>query len=82
LEDWTDCLFSWIKFFFIDDFWWHRWEEMQGFADNRQVFDDLAADRRREAAEEAANDALLANYAHHPEHWIGEVEGWAKAEQG
>jgi hypothetical protein len=82
LEDWTDCVFSWIKFFFIDDFWWHRWEEMQGYADYRQVFEDLKADRGKEAAEEAAFDAVLGTFAQHAEHWIGEVEGWAKAEQG
>lgn len=82
LEDWTDCLFSWIKFFFIGDFWWHRWEEMQGFADYRQVFEDLQADRGVELAEEATFDAVLATFAQHAEHWIGEVEGWAKAEQG
>jgi hypothetical protein len=82
LEDWTDCLFSWIKFFFIDDFWWHRWEEMQGYADYRHVFEDLQADRGAEAAEEAAFDAVIATFSQHAEHWIGEVEGWAKAEQG
>jgi hypothetical protein len=82
LEDWTDCLFSWIKFFFIGDFWWHRREEMQGYADYRQVFEDLQADRGPEAAEEAAFDAVLATFVQHAEHWIGEVEGWAKAEQG
>lgn len=82
LEDWTDCLFSWIKFFFIGDFWWHRWEEMQGYADYRHVFEDLQAARGAEAAEEAAFDAVLATFSQHAEHWIGEVEGWAKAEQG
>lgn len=82
LEDWTDCLFSWIKFFFIGDLWWHRWEEMQGYADYRQVFEDLQADRGPDNAEEAAFDAVLATFAQHAEHWIGEVEGWAKAEQG
>ena len=82
LEDWTDCLFSWIKFFFIGDFWWHRWEEMQGYADYRHVFEDLQADRGTEAAEQAAFDAVLATFSQHAEHWIGEVEGWAKAEQG
>jgi hypothetical protein len=81
LEDWTDCLFSWIKFFFIDDFWWHRWEELQGYADYRHVFEDLKVDRGREAAEEATFDAVLGTFAQHAEHWIGEVEGWAKAEQ-
>jgi hypothetical protein len=82
LEDWTDCLLSWIKFFFIDDFWWHRWEELQGYADYRQVFEDLKADRGSEAAEEATFDAVLGTFSQHAEHWIGEVEGWAKAEQG
>jgi len=82
LEDWTDCLFSWIKFFFIGDFQWHRWEELEGYADYRQVFQDLQADRGSEAAEEAAFDAVLGTFSQHAEHWIGEVEGWAKAEQG
>lgn len=82
LEDWTDCLFSWMKFFFIGDFWWHRWAEDEGYADYRHVFEDLQADRGREAAEQAAFDAVLATFAQHAEHWIGEVEGWAKAEQG
>jgi hypothetical protein len=82
LEDWTDCLFSWIKFFFIGDLLWHRWEEMEGYADYRHVFEELQADRGSDAAEAAAFDAVLATFDQHAEHWIGEVEGWAKAEQG
>ena len=82
LEDWTYCLFSWIRFFFIGDFWWHRWEEMQGYADYRQVFEDLQADRGSEAAEKATFDAVLGTFSQHAEHWIGEVEGWARSEQG
>jgi hypothetical protein len=82
LEDWTDCLFSWIKFFFVPDLWWHRWEDLAGYADYRQVFEDLDADRGSDAAEQAAFDAVLATFVQHAEHWIGEVEGWAKAEQG
>lgn len=82
LEDWTDCLFSWIKFFFIDDLWWHRWEETQGYADYRHVFEDLQAARGAETAGEAAFDAVLATFSQHAEHWIGEVEDRAKAERG
>jgi hypothetical protein len=82
LEDWTDCLFSWIKFFFMSNLWWHRWEAMEGYVDYRQVFEDLKANRGSEAAEQAAFDAVLATFVQHAEHWIGEVEGWAKAEQG
>jgi hypothetical protein len=82
LEDWTDCLFSWVKFFFIGDFWWHRWEDMQGYADYRGVFQELQAARGGEEAEEASFDAVLGTFSQHVEHWIGEVEGWARSEQG
>jgi hypothetical protein len=81
LEDWTDCLFSWIRFFFIGDFWWHRWEEMQGYQDYRGVFEDVQANRGGEAAEEATFEAVLATFSQHAEHWIGEVEGWAADEK-
>jgi hypothetical protein len=82
LEDWTDCLFSWIKFFFFDEFWWHRQEDLQGFADYQHVFEDLQTERGAEQAEEAAFDAVLATFDQHAEHWTSEVEGWATAEQG
>jgi hypothetical protein len=82
LEDWTDCLFSWIKFFFIGDFWWRRWVEMQGYADYRGVFKELQDARGGEEAEHASFDAVLGTFAQHAEHWIGEVEGWARSEQG
>jgi len=65
-----------------EDFWWHRAEEMQGYADYRQVFEELQADRGAENAEEAAFDAVLATFSQHVEHWIGEMEGWAKREPG
>jgi len=82
LEDWTDCLFSWIKFFFFDEFWWHRQEDLQGFDDYRHVFEDLQTERGAEQAEEAAFDAVLATFDQHAEHWTSEVEGWVTAEQG
>ena len=82
LEDWTDCLFSWVKFFFVGDLWWHRSEEMQGYADYRGVFQELQAARGGEEAEEASFDAVLGTFAQHVEHWIGEVEALARSEQG
>ena len=81
LEDWTDCLFSWIRFFFIGDFWWDRREELQGYIDYRGVFGDLQADRGSASAEEATFDAVLSTFSQHAEHWIDEVQGLAKAEK-
>ena len=82
LEDWTDCLFSWIRFFFIGDLFWHRWEELQGYTDYRGVFEEIQSDRGALAAEEATFDAMLATFRQHAEQWIDEVEGLAKEEKG
>jgi hypothetical protein len=82
LEDWTDCLFSWVKFFFVGDLWWRRSEEMQGYADYRGVFQELQAARGGEEAEEASFEAVLGTFAQHVEHWIGEVDALARSEQG
>ncbi|MGH6866128.1 MAG: hypothetical protein ACREDO_08175 [Methyloceanibacter sp.] len=78
LEDWTDCLFSWIRFFFIGDFWWQRWEEFQGYADYRSVFEQIQTERGGAEAEEATFEAVLGTFSQHAEHWIGEVRSCAK----
>ena len=80
LEDWTDCLFSWIRFFLIGDFWWQRREELQGYGDYRGVFGDLQTERGSASAEEATFDAVLDTFSQHTEHRLGELEGFAHAE--
>lgn len=79
LEDWTDCLFAWIRFFVMGDFWWQRHEELQGYADYRGVFEELQTARGSAEAEEATFDAVLSTFSQHAEHWIGEVQSLAKA---
>jgi hypothetical protein len=73
LEDWIDCLFSWVKFFCVEDLWWHRGEAMQGYDDYHGVFELLAAERGTEAAMTATYDAVLATFRGHAEHWSREV---------
>jgi len=81
LEDWTDCLFAWIRFFLVGDFWWQRREELQGYGDYRSVFEELQTTRGSETAEAATFDAVLSTFSQHAEHWIGEVRSLAKAEK-
>ncbi len=81
LEDWTDCLFSWIRFFLIGDFWWQRREELQGYADYRDVFGELQTERGSAAAEEATFNAVLETFSQHAEHRAGEANGLALAEK-
>lgn len=81
LEDWTDCLFSWIRYFVVGDFWWQRREELQGYSDYRGVFEELQTTRGAAHAEEATFDAVLGTFSQHAEHRIGEAQGFAQAEK-
>ncbi|MGZ5849463.1 MAG: hypothetical protein ACXWJN_02610 [Methyloceanibacter sp.] len=73
LEDWIDCLFSWVKFFSVEDLWWHRGDPMRGYDDYHTIFESLAAERGTEAAMTAAYDAVLATFQGHAEYWSKEV---------
>lgn len=73
LEDWIDLLFSWVKFFFVGDLWWRRFEEMQSYEDYRAVFSDVQMRLGTERAEKATFDAILATFSQHAEHLSGTV---------
>jgi hypothetical protein len=73
LEDWIDLLFSWVKYFFVGDLWWRRFEEMQGYEDYREVFSQVQNTMGTERAEQATFDAILATFTQHAEHWSGKV---------
>jgi hypothetical protein len=79
LEDWTDCLFAWIRFFLVGDFWWQRREELQGYGDYRGVFEQLQTERGSAEAEEATFEAVLSTFSQHAEHTIDQVQSLAKA---
>jgi hypothetical protein len=67
LGEWIDLLFSWVKFFHIGDFAWHRGEPLPNYSEYRAILlalqDELGPDR----AEAAAFNALLATFANHAE---------------
>ena len=73
LDDWTDCLFSWVRFFLMGDFWWQRGDELQGYCDYRGVFEELQTTRGSAEAEEATFDAVLSTFSQHAEHGIDEL---------
>ena len=73
LEDWIDLLFSWVKYFFVGDLWWRRFEEMQGYEDYREVFSNVQSTIGAERAEQATFDAIVATFTQHAEHWSGKV---------
>jgi hypothetical protein len=78
LEDWTDLLFSWVKYFFVGDMWWRRDEEMQGYEGYREVFSDVQSTLGPDRAEQATFDAILATFAQHADQWSGKVAATSK----
>ncbi|MDJ0514063.1 MAG: hypothetical protein QNJ62_11535 [Methyloceanibacter sp.] len=74
LEDWTDCLFSWMRFFLLGDLWWRRHEELQGYNEYRDVFEAVQTTRGSVEAEEATFEAVLATFRQHAEHQRYEVQ--------
>src|SRR4029078_4342243 len=73
LEVWIDPLFFWVKYFFVGDLWWRRFEDMQGYEDYREVFSDVQNTMGTERAEPATSAAILATFTQHAEHWSGKV---------
>ena len=81
LDDWIDLLFSWVKYFFVGDLWWRRFEDMQGYEDYREVFSDVQNTMGTERAEQATFDAILATFTQHAEHWTGKVAASAAGDR-
>jgi hypothetical protein len=79
LEDWTDCLFAWARFFLMGDLWWRRHEELQGYNDYRGVFEEFQTARGSAEAEDATFDAVLSTFSQHAEYRIGEAQDLAKS---
>jgi hypothetical protein len=67
LGEWIDLLFSWIKFFHIGDFAWHRGEPLPNYAEYRAILLGLQDELGPGRAEAAAFNALLATFANHAE---------------
>ncbi len=67
LGEWIDLLFSWVKFFHIGDFAWHRGEPLPNYGEYRAILLGLQDELGPERAEAAAFNALLATFANHAE---------------
>ncbi|MEM7191887.1 MAG: hypothetical protein AAF405_03300 [Pseudomonadota bacterium] len=74
LEDWTDCLFAWTRFFLMGDLWWKRHEELQGYHDYRGVLEELQTSCGSLKAEAMAFEAVLSTFMQHAEYWRCEAE--------
>lgn len=76
LEEWWDGLMAWIKFFFIPDLHYLRYEELPGYEDLRAAFQALQESDGYQAARALVFARLLNDFEAEADHWGGMVESW------
>ena len=76
LEKWWDGLMAWIKFFFIPDLQYLRYEELPGYEDFCAAFQALQENDGYEVARAAIFARLLSDFEAEAEQWHGMVESW------
>jgi hypothetical protein len=62
LEDWTDSFFSWVKFFFVPNLQWWRYESLPRYPWFREQFEELQANAGAALARSAAFENILAAF--------------------
>jgi hypothetical protein len=72
LEDWTQRLLAWVRFFFIDDLAWQGWSAMQHWDEEREKLDVLVAETSAEAAKRESFDALKQAMLVEAAEWLGQ----------
>jgi len=76
LEAWWDGLMAWIKFFFMPDLWYHRYEAFPGYEEVRAAFQSLQERGGYEAARAQVFGRLLNDFEAEANQWGGMLESW------
>jgi hypothetical protein len=73
LEEWFDFFLAWVKYFFVSDLRYWRYEEMSQYEAIREVMGDFAAKMGDAAAKESIFEHLLERFEVQADEWIQRV---------
>jgi hypothetical protein len=73
LEEWTDMLLSWVKYFFVSDLHYHRYEPLSNYEPIRETLQETCGKHGRQAARQLAFDLLLTQFDENADEWIRRV---------
>jgi hypothetical protein len=73
LEEWFDQFLSWVKFFYMPNLEWWRYDDCPGFEDFRRNFAELQQQSGLVAAKEESFDRLIKAFFREAANWYGEV---------
>lgn len=69
LEQWFDKLFAWIKFFYMPDLRYWRWDDLSGYEKYRIILDDLRAKVEESEAKRVFFEEILRDFEEEVDKW-------------
>jgi hypothetical protein len=75
-EEWSDRLLGWLKYFYIPNLFFQRWEDMPHYEELRTLFDEQCARLGIQSTKEFAFDILLDEFESESHKWIKDMAGW------
>ena len=73
LEEWCDFLLSWVKFFFVGDLYYRRYEELSQYEAIRAVIEEQGRDNGEEFTKRAVFHYLLEKFEAEADEWVGRM---------
>ncbi len=71
LEEWSDLLFGWVKYFFVPDLYYWRYKSLPEYEANRAVIDNICQDLGTEGAKRTVLDFLVERFDSEADDWAG-----------
>jgi hypothetical protein len=76
LEEWTDYLFAWVKYFFIRDFTYWRYENLPDYEKASTLYDQVVASDGKDAAKRRVFEQLLEWFNKDADDWTARMATW------
>jgi HEAT repeat protein len=77
LEEWSDLLLAWVKYFFIPDLHYWRYEDLNQYDVYSRIFEDLAANGGAAYARQSIFEYLLERFDEEADKWGQDINNMA-----
>jgi hypothetical protein len=77
LEEWIDILLSWVKFFFVPDLSYSRYEQLPHWHHLQEELEAAQPLLGRDTAKQRAFEALVAGFEREAGSWSGQIANLA-----
>lgn len=78
LEEWFDAFMAWVKFFFVPDLFFHRYEANPGYSEVEASLSSLKERVGYPTARDMFFEALLSGFAHEADQWGHQLAAWSR----